>query len=1085
MYFSCAWLTNQTPIFLFFTVTLMSIILLKYQSIINNTMEMNTMILADMISTQDSLLDAMNTAYREDETTCVNALLAQASFSPQAKQHIHDIAYSLVEKARQHSHKQSGLDSFLHQYDLSSEEGIALMCLAEALLRIPDNATMDRLISDKISTADWAQYASSSDSTFVNAATWSLMLTGKIYSPTLATQKSLGTTLKRFVSRAGSSVIRPIILQGMKIIGKQFVMGRTIDEALERAKKLEAVGYRYSYDMLGEAARTAKDAEEYFQAYVKAITAIGNASQNLDPIHGPGISIKLSALHPRYEYSKRERVLNELTPRLLALAKQAKSVNIGLTVDAEEADRLELSLDVFATVFSDPALNGWEGFGLAVQSYQKRAPFVIDWLMNLAKQQQRRIMVRLIKGAYWDAEIKQSQLLGLTGYPVFTRKHATDVSFVACAKKLIANRDCFYPQFGTHNALSAATILELMNNDKDFEFQCLHGMGQPLYDHLIAEVPCRIYAPVGSHKDLLGYLVRRLLENGANTSFINRLADEQSPIEQLITDPVTRIQNLTYKPHPHIPLPQNLYGSERPNSKGLDLSNSKTLMELTSAIEKIAQKNWEAAPIISGKPILHSVAKTIVSPSQTNQVIGQVYEAIPNDVENALTKAKLAAEHWTLTPITERAACLERAADLLEQAIPTFVSLLSREGGKQIFDCLSEIREAVDFCRYYAVRAREDLITITLQGPTGETNQLSLHGRGIIVCISPWNFPLAIFIGQVVAALVAGNTVIAKPAEQTPLVAAETIRLLHKAGIPEDVLQFLPGRGETIGAALVADSRVAGIMFTGSTEVAKLIQQSLTNRPGALVPLIAETGGQNTMIVDSSALPEQVVADVMQSAFNSAGQRCSALRVLYLQEEVAPRVLEMLTGAMAELSIGDPNLLSTDIGPVIDSDALQMLQKHFTHMTQTGKLIYQVPLHRSQGHFFAPCVFELENLSILQREIFGPCLHVIRYKANKLDIVLNEISQTGYGLTLGIHSRIDATVNYIKDRMPVGNIYVNRNMIGAVVGVQPFGGEGLSGTGPKAGGPHYLPRLCVERAISINTSAAGGNTTLVSLSEEE
>jgi len=1035
---------------------------------------------------QNVSFDAMTTAYRQDETFCVNNLLAEATFTPEALQRIHQTAHKLVLTTRINRKKLGALDSFLHQYDLSSAEGIALMCLAEALLRIPDANTANRLISDKLSHADWQKHLSTHNSFFVNAATISLMLTGKLYAPTLNPNKNIGTSLKRLLSRSSSAIIRPVIMQSMKIIGKQFVMGRTIDEALKRAKKLEARGYRYSYDMLGEAARTAEDADKYFHSYEEAIAAIGNSTNGLSPAQSPGISIKLSALHPRYEYSQRERVLHELTPRLLTLAIQAKHYNIGLTVDAEEADRLELSLEVFAAVFSDPALAGWEGFGLAVQAYQKRAPAVIDWLAALSQKHQRRLMVRLIKGAYWDAEIKQSQMLGFEGYPVFTRKNATDVSFMACAKKILAHPDCFYPQFGTHNAHSVAAILEILGSQKDFEFQCLHGMGQPLYDPLVSpDIPCRIYAPVGSHKDLLGYLVRRLLENGANTSFINRIADESLPIEKLLTHPTERMANMTKKPHPHIPLPQNIYAPDRKNSKGLDLSNSRTLAELKNALDALADKTWEAGPIIAGKQWMQSNAKAIHSPSQTDHIVGHATESSAEDVEKALTIAA-ANKSWANTSVHDRAAILERAADLFEDATPTFITLLCREGGKHIVDCLSEIRETVDYCRYYASRAREDLALKQLQGPTGEYNELSLHPRGVIACISPWNFPLAIFAGQIMAALVTGNTVIAKPAEQTPLVAAEAIRLLQKAGIPNDALHLLPGRGEIVGAKLVTDERIAGVMFTGSTETAKHIQQSLAKRPGAIVPLIAETGGQNCMIVDSSALPEQVVADVLQSAFNSAGQRCSALRVLFLQEDIAPRVIEMLKGAMAELTIGDPSLLATDIGPVIDTDALQMLQNHMVRMKTEATVLYQTPIPATQaGYFFAPSVVEIKNLSLLSREVFGPILHVIRYKTNALDNILKDIINTGYGLTLGIHSRIDATIKYIQEHMPVGNIYVNRNMIGAVVGVQPFGGEGLSGTGPKAGGPNYLPRLCVERAVSINTTAAGGNTTLVSLSEED
>lgn len=1039
---------------------------------------------------QNALRDAITAAYRKNETECLNQLITQATLSKEALNRIHETAHQLVIGTRKNRKQQGGIDAFLQQYDLSSDEGIALMCMAEALLRIPDTKTVDRLISDKISTADWNQHINNSKSLFVNAATWSLMLTGKIYAPHIDYQKRLHNSFKRLLARTGSSVIRPLVLQGMKIIGKQFVMGRTIDEAVERAKKLEAIGYRYSYDMLGEAARTEADAKNYFKSYQTAIAAIGQASTGMNYIQGPGISIKLSALHPRYELANRERVMKELVPLLLSLAKAAKEQNISLTVDAEEADRLELSLDVMEAVFSDASLNGWEGFGLAVQSYQKRAPFVIDWLADLSKRYKRRLMVRLIKGAYWDAEIKQSQVFGLEGYPVFTRKNSTDVSFLACAKKLLAQPECFYPMFGTHNAYSAAAIIEMAGNNRDFEFQCLHGMGQPLYDQIVGknnlDVPCRIYAPVGSHKDLLGYLVRRLLENGANTSFINRIADDNAPIDNIIENPVARIAALTHKPHPHIPLPQDIFGSERKNSEGIDMSNVQHLQQLKTAMEATLNQTWESSPIIDGNAITSEKPKAVTSPIDKQIIVGQAYEATANDVEAALASAAKAVDAWANTPVAKRAEILDKAADLLEKNMPTLMAILCREGGKHVHDCVSEVREAVDFCRYYAARAREDLLPLQLKGPTGEYNELSLHARGVIVCISPWNFPLAIFAGQIVAALVCGNTVIAKPAEQTPLIAAYAVRLLHEAGIPKNALHLLPGRGEIVGAKCVADERTAGVMFTGSTETAKLINQTLANRRGPIVPLIAETGGQNAMIVDSSALPEQVVVDVINSAFNSAGQRCSALRVLFLQEDLAPRVIEMLKGAMAELKIGDPALLSTDVGPVIDQDALNMLQAHFEKMKKEAELIYQVPMNEKQnGFFFAPCVFELKSLNVLQREVFGPFLHIIRYKANELDQVLQQIIQTGYGLTLGIHSRIDTTVNYIKERMPVGNVYVNRNIIGAVVGVQPFGGERLSGTGPKAGGPHYLHRLCVERAISINTTAAGGNASLVSLREDE
>lgn len=1032
---------------------------------------------------QTPLRDAITNAYRMDETDSLKALVETASLPPDATQRIKTMATRLVSYTRTERKKLGGLDAFLHEYDLSSEEGIALMCLAEALLRIPDANTRNRLIADKISTAQWDVHSRKGGSMFVNAASWSLMITGKIFAPTLNTEKNLAASLKRLFARTGEALIRPIILQGMKLIGKQFVMGRTIDEALKNAKKLEAKGYRYSYDMLGEAARTQKDAEKYFNSYLIAIAAIGASANDLTPRKGPGISVKLSALHPRYEVANRARVMNELVPKVLLLAQAAKQQNIGMTIDAEEADRLELSLDIIEKVFTDSSLDGWEGFGLAVQAYQKRAPFVIDWLADLAKRQQRRLMVRLVKGAYWDAEIKISQVLGLAGYPVFTRKQATDVSYLACAKKLLGYSAYIYPQFGTHNAHSVASILEMANNEQEFEFQCLHGMGESLYDQLIADVPCRIYAPVGSHKDLLGYLVRRLLENGANTSFINRIADENIAIEDIIADPIVKISTLVSKPHPRIPLPKNIYGAERMNSRGLDLSDTNTLHNLKKAMEQFDQKQWQACAMINGKNSLHT-PKTIVSPANLDDVVGEVHEATAEDLEQALSVTTTAKTAWANTSADERAACLERAADLFEKHSAEFMMLLCKEAGKQIVDCQSEIREAVDFCRYYAMRARTDLIPQTLPGPTGEFNQLSLHPRGVIACISPWNFPLAIFIGQITAALVAGNAVIAKPAEQTPLIAHFAVGLLLEAGIPAGVLQLLPGDGATIGAKLVADTRIAGVMFTGSTDTARLIQQTLSNRPGPLVPFIAETGGQNVMIVDSSALPEQVVADVLLSSFNSAGQRCSALRVMFVQDDIADGLIEMLQGAMAELTIGDPGLLATDVGPVIDQDALQMLKNHLARMKDEATILYQVSAKElPRGHFFAPAMVEIKKLDVLKGEVFGPILHIVRFKSHELDNVIEQVNQTGYGLTLGIHSRINATVEYIEQRVAVGNIYVNRNMIGAVVGVQPFGGEGLSGTGPKAGGPYYLPRLCVERVVSVNTTAAGGNASLVSLGE--
>lgn len=1003
---------------------------------------------------------AITRAYRMDEAQCIENLIKEASFSPSTLNNIAQTARKLVGEVRKQRLGKGGLDAFLYQYDLSSSEGITLMCLAEALLRVPDTATIDNLLRDKITAADWAAHTGQSDSLFVNAATWGLLLTGKILSPSDTSEGKMRGIFKQFIEKTGIPVIRKAVKQAMGLLGRQFVMGETIDEALKRAREKEQQGYRFSYDMLGEAAITADDAERYFKAYQDAIEKIGRAAQSQQVSENPGISVKLSALHPRYEFAKHERVLAEVTPRLRQLALQAKAANIGLTVDAEEAERLDLSLDIIEKIFCDPALADWEGFGLAVQSYQKRAWYVLDWLINLSHQQKKRWMVRLIKGAYWDSEIKIAQVKGLCGYPVFTRKASTDVSFLACAKKIFAHPEAFYPQMATHNAYSLAAVLELAkNSNQNFEFQCLHGMGYTLYDQVVGakhfNIPCRVYAPVGGHKDLLAYLVRRLLENGANTSFVNRIIDEDASIEDIIADPVAKVRALMSKSHPKIPLPKDIYGEERQNATGIDLTHKEELKELDVTLDNLP-------------------------PSFT-----EIKNLDATQIEQALTSADKAMERWDLTPVSERAACLERAANLFEKRMPEFIWLAVHEGGKTVPDAIAEVREAIDYCRYYAEQARKTLSPIILPGPTGELNQLTMHGRGAIVCISPWNFPLAIFLGQVTAALVAGNTVLAKPADQTRRIAAAAVHVLHEAGIPKDVLYFTPARGSVIGAHLIKDTRVKGIVFTGSTETARTINQTLANREGAIVPLIAETGGQNAMIVDSSALPEQAVMDAVNSAFYSAGQRCSALRVLFIQEEIADRFIHMLCGAMKELKLGNPGLLSTDIGPVIDANAKTGLEEHVSRMQKEAKLLYQVslPPECQNGNYFAPVAFEIDSLSRLTQEVFGPVLHVIRYRTQNLNNVINAIRQTGYGLTLGIQSRIDATIDYIRDRLPVGNTYVNRNMIGAVVGVQPFGGEGLSGTGPKAGGPHYLLRLCTERTLCVNTTAAGGNASLLCLGD--
>ncbi|MEJ2120359.1 MAG: bifunctional proline dehydrogenase/L-glutamate gamma-semialdehyde dehydrogenase PutA [Alphaproteobacteria bacterium] len=1047
-----------------------------------------------MIFTSPPELDAnrlaINALYRADETEVVRELIRQAQLSPDLRNKVARRARGLVKAVRESRLSHGGIDAFLQEYELSSDEGVVLMCLAEALLRIPDADTADRLIRDKIGGANWKKHIGASESLFVNASTWALMLTGRLLGPRPLDKGDLGSAFTRLVARSGEPVIRQAMTQAMRILGRQFVMGRTIEEALSRGRDERAAGYRHSFDMLGEAARTAADAERYYDAYAAAIAKIGTEKVGDSPIDRPGISVKLSALHPRYEYAQRESVLAELTPRLVELAAIAKDADIGLTVDAEEADRLDLSLDVFEQVSAASRLAGWDGLGLAVQAYQKRATAVIDWLATIAKRDNRRLMVRLVKGAYWDSEIKRGQERGLESYSVFTRKASTDVAYIACARKLLEDGTSFYPQFATHNAHTLATVEALAETGAAFEFQRLHGMGEALYGAIVGpgpdDVKCRIYAPVGSHEDLLPYLVRRLLENGANTSFVNRIVDEDLPITRIIADPVETMAETKPIPHPRIPLPSAMFGEDRRNSAGIDLSDPVELTALAEDMETAAARDWTAAP---GEPAgdASKEMRPISNPADRRETVGEVREATPEQVEKAVGAAAAAFNGWEARPAGERAMCLEAAADLFDEHRAAFMAIAVREAGKTISDALGEVREAIDFLRYYAARARSEFgAPAQLPGPTGERNELALHGRGVFGCISPWNFPLAIFTGQVSAALAAGNTVVAKPAEQTPLMAAFAVQLMHQAGVPEDVLILLPGDGPSVGAPLVADPRIAGVAFTGSTETAWAINRMLAARDGPIVPLIAETGGQNALIVDSSALTEQVVEDVLASAFNSAGQRCSALRVLFLQDDIADRTTEMLAGAMAELRVGDPAYLSTDIGPVIDEDARKVLAAHADRMTRDGRLISEVALPDGLEHgtFFAPRAFEIDGLDRLQREVFGPILHLIRYRADKLDAVVDAVNATGYGLTLGIHSRIDATVRAVHARARAGNAYVNRNMIGAIVGSQPFGGEGLSGTGPKAGGPRYLHRFAVERSLSVDTTAAGGNAALMTLEDD-
>ena len=983
------------------------------------------------------------------------------------------------------------LDSFLSEYSLTSREGVALMCLAEAALRIPDELTLDALIRDKLG-GEWRR-AERPASLFVNASTWALMLTGRLLESG-GDDDSLIAALRQRLKRSGEPLIRQALRRAMAILGQQFVMGRTIDEALQRAGKGGEAGYRHSFDMLGEAARTSADAERYLKRYRTAIEAVGRAANGAGPVDGPGVSIKLSALHPRLEPAQTRRLHAELRPRLLELARLAAANDVGLTIDAEEAARLDLQLDLLAALLEDldaePDLEGWEGLGLAVQAYQRRAPAVIDLIGRLAEGHGRRLMVRLVKGAYWDTEIKLAQQQGLPGYPVFTRKVNTDLCWLACARRLFELGERVYPQFATHNAHSIAAAIALSER-RPFELQRLHGMGEALYDEVLKEtgVPCRAYDPVGSHEDLLPYLVRRLLENGANSSFVHRIADAGEPVEAVVTDPWENAAAQDRATHPRIPAPRDLYRPDRTNSAGVDLSDPDALAALAEAMAAADHDRWRSEPMLAGGgEAERGATRLVVDPSDHRRRVGEVTDATPAQVEAAVTGALAAAPGWDRTPATERAACLERAAEALETHLGDFVALCCREAGKTIADGIAEVREAADFCRYYGARARELFeAPIELAGPTGESNRLSLHGRGVFACISPWNFPLAIFTGQVAAALAAGNTVVAKPAEQTSLVAALGTRLLHEAGIPRDVLQLVPGDGPAVGAPLVADPRIAGVAFTGGLETARSINRTLAERGGPIVPLIAETGGQNAMIVDSSALPEQAVVDIVTSAFQSTGQRCSALRVLYVQEDVADRLLTMLAGAMEEMRIGDPWDLTTDVGPVIDAEARDRLAAHAGRMDREARLIHRctLPAGCDNGTFFAPVVYEIGAIDEIGGEVFGPVLHVIRYRAAEIEQVVTAINATGYGLTFGVHSRIDHGIAALTGAVHAGNQYVNRNMIGAVVGVQPFGGEGLSGTGPKAGGPHYLPRFAVERSLSINTAAAGGNVTLLSLDEAE
>ena len=1035
---------------------------------------------------------ALRTAYQCNEESAVTRIITDYPMDRGQRNSVARTASLIVSKSRARKDEQGSLDAFLAEFGLSNQEGVALMCLAEALLRVPDGATQDQLIAEKVLAGDWGAHKGHSDSLFVNASTWALMLTGGVLDLDKKLTKNPSGWFKSLVGRSGEPVIRKAVNQAMKIMGKQFVFGRSIKEALKRQQKLPGPGTNMmSFDMLGEGARTAEAAERYFALYRDSIKAVGSeATSSGSGIHDrSSVSIKLSALHPRYEDVNFERVMAEMLPRIKELALLAKSYDIQMTIDAEEADRLEISLHILEALARDAELANWQGLGLAVQAYQKRAPYVIDWLIALARETGRKFPVRLVKGAYWDTEIKHAQELGLEDYPVYTRKASTDACYIYSAARMLKADDAIYGQFATHNAHTVAAIAD-MAHGKFYEFQRLHGMGELLYgaaaDIIDQNIRLRTYAPVGQHEDLLPYLVRRLLENGANSSFVNRFLDAGVPVEDVVADPVITLETAQALRHTLIPLPVDMYGSARRNSKGWNLMNRADLNPLIEGLTALQGQRYAATSIVSGKATGEGPSP-VICPQNCELVVGSAEDAREEDIENALAAAQTAQPLWNDTGGTERAKILRKTGDLIEASRDIFTDMLVREAGKTLPDCIAEIREAVDFCRYYADLAEKQFSGPTrLPGPTGEQNELYLVGRGTFLCIAPWNFPLAIFAGQVAAALVSGNAVIAKPAEQTPIVAWYAVKLFHKAGVPVDVLHLLLGSGARVGAALVADKRISGVAFTGSTATARLINQTLANRDGAIVPLIAETGGQNAMIVDSTALPEQVADDVIQSAFGAAGQRCSALRVLFLQDSVADKMIEMIKGALKERVIGDPVLATTDVGPIIDDTALGRLEDHCERMKREASFIAAAAIRdvAEKGTFLAPHIFEISSLDQLGAEIFGPVLHIIRYGADGVDDVLQQIRDTGYGLTLGVHSRLEGRWKDIFTKSHVGNSYINRNMVGAVVGVQPFGGEGLSGTGPKAGGPNYLLRFATERTLTINTAAVGGNAELFSMKEE-
>ncbi|MDD9331310.1 MAG: bifunctional proline dehydrogenase/L-glutamate gamma-semialdehyde dehydrogenase PutA [Wolbachia sp.] len=1027
--------------------------------------------------------------YRTDEKSYIRYLVEKAELSTDSKSRIYNIAKQVIEKVK--SKKLGIIDSFMNQYSLSNDEGIALMCLAESLLRIPDNYTVDELIKDKIANQEWKKHSGSSSSLFVNAATWGLIIGSSILRNNEEDLKFYNI-ISKLLKNLGEPTIRSAIKSAMSMLGKHFVVGETIEEALRYAKQDDNSKFLYSFDMLGEAAHTVEDAEEYLNSYMHSIKAIGESSEINDCFKSHGISIKLSALHPRYEFNQFDRVAEEILAKVLELCREAKKYNISLCIDAEETERLEMSLILFEQLRLEESLSGWEGLGLAVQAYQKRALSVLDFIEDVALRSKHKIMVRLVKGAYWDSEIKRTQELGLNDYSVFTRKSYTDVSYLVCAQKLLSKANNFYPCFGTHNAYTFASIMELADkNHPGFEFQRLHGMAKDLYDYAMSElatnVSCRVYAPVGKHSDLLPYLIRRLLENGANSSFVNQIHDPNIKTEELILDPLEKAISFNYEPHSAIPLPQNILGSERKNSLGMDISDSVVASQFANDIKNFSKKKWQVGSIIEGQSFFDDAKFTeVVNPAHLEHVVGEVSNATSEQALSALKVAHEAFPEWQNIPAEERAKHLEKAADLLEERMKELIYILIREAGKILSDAIAEMREAVDFLRYYAMIAKNKLSCWKkLPGPSGEDNFIFFEGRGVFLCISPWNFPLAIFLGQVSAALAAGNTVLAKPAEQTPIIACEAIKILHEAGIPKNVLHLIQGEGGYLGKILVPDNRIAGVAFTGSTHTAQIINKMLANRDGPIVPLIAETGGLNAMIVDSSAHLEQVTMDVLLSAFRSAGQRCSALRVLFIQEDIAERQIKMICGAAQELKIGDPVQLSTDIGPIIDKASMDMLTKHTKKMSEDkdSNLLSKVPMDTNShnGYFFPPYVYEIQKISQLKQEVFGPILHIIRFNKSKLDEVINDINNTGYGLTFSLQSRIQNQIDLISKKISVGNVYINRNQIGAAVGMQPFGGRQLSGTGPKAGGPNYLQRFSTEKVVSVNTTAFGGNTTLMCL----